>query len=73
MYLQIIHYKLKKTSKKNDRLSRNSFSAAVFNKTKLEHEEALKKYGHPTNLSYTPLNREQNNARKKCKTSNHLV
>ena len=37
----------------------------MFKNTKLEHEEALKKYGHPTNLSYTPLNHEQNNARKK--------
>ena len=45
----------------------------MFNNTKLEYEEALKKYGHPTNLSYKQLNREQNNARKKRKTSNHLV
>ena len=45
----------------------------MFNNTKLEYEEALKKYGHPTNLSYKQLNREQNNARKKRKTPNHLV
>ena len=49
----------------SNRLSRNSSNADVFNNTKLEYEEALKKCGHKTKLTYTPPNHEQNNARRK--------
>ena len=53
----------------SDRLSRNSSNADIFNNTKLEYEEALKKCGHTTKLRYTPPNHEQNNVRTKrqCK------
>ena len=46
-------------------LSRNSSNADIFNNTKLEYEEALKKCGHTTKLTYSPPNHEQNNARRK--------
>ena len=49
----------------SDRLSRNSSNADIFNNTKLEYEEALKKCGHTTKLTYTPPNHEQNNVRRK--------
>ena len=49
----------------SDRLSRNSSNADIFNNTKLEYEEALKKCGHTTKLTYTPPNHEQNNLRRK--------
>ena len=49
----------------SDRLSRNSSNADIFNKTKSEYEEALKKCGHTTKLTYNPPNHEQNNARRK--------
>ena len=49
----------------SDRLSRNSSNADIFNNTKLEYEEALKKCGHTTKLTYTPPNHEQNNIRRK--------
>ena len=53
----------------SDRLSRNSSNVDIFNKTKLEYEEALKKCGHTTKLTYNPHNHEQSNARRKrqCK------
>ena len=46
-------------------MSRNSSNADIFNNTKLEYEEALKKCGHTTKLTYTPPNHEQNNVRRK--------
>ena len=46
-------------------MSRNSSNADIFNNIKLEYEEALKKCGHTTKLTYTPPNPEQNNARRK--------
>ena len=49
----------------SDRLSRNSSNADILNNTKLENEEALKKYGHTTKLTYTPPNHEQNKVRIK--------
>ena len=49
----------------SDRLSRNSSNADIFNNTKLEYEEALKKCGHTTKLTYTPPNHEQNKVRRK--------
>ena len=49
----------------SDRLSRNSSNADIFNNTKLEYEEALKKCAHTTKLTYNPPNPEQNNARRK--------
>ena len=49
----------------SDRLSRNSSNADIFNNTKLEYEEALKKCGHTTKLMYTPPNHEQNKVRRK--------
>ena len=49
----------------SDRLSRNSSNADIFNNTKLEYEQALKKCGHTTKLKYTPPNHEQNNVRRK--------
>ena len=45
----------------SDRLSRNSSNADIFSNTKLEYEEALKKCGHTTKLTYTPSNHEQKN------------
>ena len=38
----------------SDRLSRNFSNVDIFNNTKLEYEEALKKCGHTTKLTYTP-------------------
>ena len=49
----------------SNRLSQNSSNADIFNDSKLEDEEALKKCGHKTKLTYTPPNHEQNNARWK--------
>ena len=49
----------------SDRLSQNSSNADIFSNTKLEYEEALKKCGHTTKLTYNPPNHEQNNARRK--------
>ena len=49
----------------SDRLSRNSSNADIFNNTKLENEEALKKYGHTVKLTYTSPNYEQNKVRIK--------
>ena len=51
----------------SDRLSRNSSNADIFNNTKLEYEEALKKCGHTTKLTSNPANHEKknNNARRK--------
>ena len=49
----------------SDRLSRNSSNADIFNNTKLEYEEALKKCGHTTKLTCTPPNHEQNKVRRK--------
>ena len=49
----------------SDRLSRNSSNADIFNNTKSEYEEALKRCGHTTKLTYNPPNHEQNNARLK--------
>ena len=46
-------------------LSQNSSNADIFNDSKLEYEEAQKKCGHTTKLTYTPPNHEQNNARQK--------
>ena len=43
----------------SDRLSRNSSNADIFNNTKLEYEEALKKCGHTTKLTYNPANHEK--------------
>ena len=51
----------------SDRLSRNSSNADIFNNTKLEYEEALKKCGHTTKLTYAPPNHEQNKVRRKRK------
>ena len=41
-----------------DRLQQNSSNANIFNNTKLEYEEALKKFGHTTKLTYTSPNHE---------------
>ena len=49
----------------SDRLSRNSSNADIFNNIKLEYEEALKKCGHTTKLTYTEPIHEQNNAKRK--------
>ena len=49
----------------SDMLSRNSSNAGIFNNTTLEYEEALKKCGHTTKLTYTTPNHEQNNIRRK--------
>ena len=49
----------------SDRLSQNFSNADIFNNTKLEYEEALKKCVHITKLTYIPANHEQNNARRK--------
>ena len=49
----------------SDRLSRNSSNADIFNNTKLKYEEALKKCGHTTKLTYTTPNHEKNNIRRK--------
>ena len=38
----------------SDRLSRNSPNVDIFNNTKLEYEEALKKCGHTAKPKYTP-------------------
>ena len=46
-------------------MSRNSSNADIFNNTKLENEEALKKYGHTVKLTYTSPNYEQNKVRIK--------
>ena len=46
-------------------MSRNSSSADIFNNTKLECEEALKKCGQTTKLTYTPPNLERSNVRRK--------
>ena len=43
----------------SDRLSRNSSNAGIFNNTKLEYQEALKKCGHATKLTYTPPNQRK--------------
>ena len=53
----------------SDRLSPNRSSADIFNNTKLEYEEMLKKLGHTTKLMYTPSDHEQNNGSRKrqCK------
>ena len=37
----------------NERLSHNSSDKVVFNSTKVEYEDALKKSGHKVNLKYT--------------------
>ena len=47
----------------SDCLSQNSSNADIFNNTKLEYEEALRKCEHTTKLTYTSPNYEQNNAR----------
>ena len=49
----------------SDRLSRNSSNADIFNNTKLKYEEALKKCGHTTKLTYTTPNHEKSNIRRK--------
>ena len=49
----------------SDRLSRISSNADIFNNTKLEYEEALKKCGHTIKLTSTPRNHEQSNVRRK--------
>ena len=49
----------------SDGLSQNSPNADILNNIKLEYEEALKKCGYSTNLTYTLPNPEQNNARQK--------
>ena len=49
----------------SNRFSQNSSNADIFSNTKLEYEEALKKCGHTTKLTYTPPNHEQNNGRWK--------
>ena len=49
----------------SDRMSRNSSNADIFNNTKLEYEEGLKKCGHTTKLTYSSPNHEQNKARRK--------
>ena len=46
-------------------MSQNSSNVDIFNNTKLEYEEALKKCGHITKLTYIPANHEQNNAIRK--------
>ena len=46
-------------------MSRNSSNADIFNNTKLKYDEALKKCGHTTKLTYTPPNHEQSKVRKK--------
>ena len=46
-------------------MSRNSSNVDIFNNTKLEYEEALKKCGHTAKLTYTPPNHEQNKVRRK--------
>ena len=43
----------------SERLSRNTSNADIFNNTKLEYEEALRKFGYTTKLMYTPPNHEQ--------------
>ena len=43
----------------SDRFSRNASNADIFNNTKLEFEEALRKFGHTTKLMYAPPNHEQ--------------
>ena len=48
-------------------MSRNSCNPDIFNNTKLEYEEALKKCGHTTRLTYTATNHEQNTVRRKRK------
>ena len=67
MYHQIIRRRLKKQLTKtiSDRLSRNSSNADIFNNTKLESEEALKKCRHTTKLTHTPPYHEQNKVRSK--------
>ena len=42
----------------SDRLSQNSSNADIFNNTKLEYEEVLKKCGQTTKLTYTPPNHQ---------------
>ena len=49
----------------SDRLSRNSSNADLFNNTKLEYEEVLKKRRHTTKITHTPPNQEQNKERRK--------
>ena len=49
----------------SNRLSQNSSNVDIFNNTKLEYEEAPKKCGHITKLTYIPANHEQNNAIRK--------
>ena len=46
-------------------MSQNSSNADIFNSSKLEYEEALKKCEHTEKLTYTPPNHEQNNTRRK--------
>ena len=52
----------------SNRLSRNSSNADIFNNTKLEYEQTLKKCGHTTKLTYKPPNHEQNIARTETTT-----
>ena len=43
----------------SDRFSLNASNADIFNNTKLEFEEALRKFGYTTKLMYAPPNHEQ--------------
>ena len=56
----------------NERLSKNSSSIEIFNISKLEYEDALKKIGHTGPLIYIPPWPPSRNLKWKEK-KNHLV
>ena len=51
----------------SERLSRNSSSAEIFEQSKLDYEEALKKCGYKAKLQYIQPNLQQNNTRRRTR------
>ena len=51
----------------SDRISRKSSSAKIFEQSKPDFEEALKKWGHKAKLLYIQPNLQQNNTRKRTR------
>ena len=51
----------------SERLSRNSSSAEIFEQSKLDYEEALKKCGYKAKLQYIQPNLQQNSTRRRTR------
>ena len=60
-------FKLKQNGLSGGRISRNSSSAEIFEQSKLDFEEALKKWGYKAKLQYIQPNLQQNNTRKRTR------